>query len=288
MTKILSLVFLFSTVISLTTSNAFAFPLPKGNEVLSAELLSTFTPDYNFEGIIKLSNCSGSLVKYETSRETDFAMVLTNGHCLDLGSFLAPGEVVYNQSISRRFGLYNSQSQVVGNLNATHILYGTMTGTDMAIYRVKETYAEIKAAYNVNPLVISSTRGNVSDAIEVISGYWKRGYTCSVEYFVNKLQEDDWTFTESIRYSRPGCETIGGTSGSPIINPLTRQVIGVNNTGNESGELCTMNNPCEVSDDGKQKAYKGVSYGQQVYWIYSCLTSMNEIDLNQEGCLLPH
>lgn len=288
MTKFLSLFF----VLTLISVNAFAFPLPKGNEealALDGQLFSSdlFTTDYNFEGIVKLSNCSGSLVRYESSKENDFAMVLTNGHCLDLGGFLKPGEVISNQTIYRKFQLYNAQAQIVGSLTASHILYGTMTGTDMAVYRLTETYAEIKAKYGVNPLVLSSVRADVSSEIEVISGYWKRGYSCSIEYFVNKLLEDAYTFQESIRYSRPGCETIGGTSGSPIISPITRQVVGVNNTGNESGELCTMDNPCEVDAAGTKTAYKGVSYGQQVYWLYSCLTETNELDLKKENCLLP-
>jgi hypothetical protein len=190
--------------------------------------------------------------------------------------------------MSRSFGLYNAQAEIVGYLQSTHIVYGTMTNTDVSLYRLNQTYQQIKDAYNVNPLVLSSEKANVGDEIEVISGYWKRGYSCGIEYFVNQLNEDSWTFRDSIRYTRPGCETIGGTSGSPIISPITRKVIGINNTGNENGELCTMDNPCEVDSNGNKKAYQGVSYGQQVYWIYSCLTENNELNLNQQGCMLPH
>lgn len=288
MSKILSLVFLFTIV----TTQAFAFPLPTPEQAqlaLKNQRLSIadFNASYDFEGIVKLSNCSGSLVRYETSSDTDLALILTNGHCLDLGGFLKPGEVIYNRPISRKFGLYNAQAQIVGNLQATHIVYGTMTATDMALYRLNETYAEIKSKYNVNALVMDSYKADVNTEIQVISGYWKRGYSCGIERFVYQLEEAGWLFTDSIRYSRPGCETIGGTSGSPIINPITRKVIGVNNTGNDSGGHCTMNNPCEVDEQGNKKAYEGVSYGQQTYWVYSCLTANNEINLLKEGCLLP-
>lgn len=291
MSKLLGLIFVFTVI----ASNALAFPLPTPEQAALANSITergfnSFSDiesrGYNFEGIVKLSNCSGSLVRYTTSKETDFAMILTNGHCLDLGGFLSPGEVVYNRPISRRFGLYNSDTVIVGNLNATHIIYGTMTGTDMALYRLNETYAEIMTKYNVQPLVLSKERTTVGTPIEVISGYWKRGYSCSVDKFIEKLLEDDWTFTDSIRYSEPGCDTIGGTSGSPIINPLTREVVGVNNTGNDNGEECTMNNPCEV-ENGKITVIKGASYGQQIFWVYSCLTEGNEINLLKEGCLLP-
>lgn len=291
MSKILSFVFL----ITLLSIHAHAFPLPTPEQAFEAYQsrhfffndISKVNTGYNFEGIVRLSNCSGSLVRYETSLDTDYAMVLTNGHCLE-GGFLKPGQTVYNRPTNRGFELFNASAQIVANLQGTHILYATMTGTDMALYRLNKTYAQIQSEYNVKALVIDSLRPSEETAIEVISGYWKRGYACYIERFVYKLEEAGWTFTDSIRYSRPGCETIGGTSGSPIINSLTRMVIGVNNTGNESGQSCTMNNPCEVDANGNKVVQKGVSYGQQVYWVYSCLNEKNEIELTKEGCLLPY
>ncbi|MEN0059976.1 MAG: hypothetical protein AAGB31_14140, partial [Bdellovibrio sp.] len=109
-----------------------------------------------------------------------------------------------------------------------------------------------------------------------------------VEAFVPQLKEAQWTMQHSIRYSRPGCEVIGGTSGSPVIRSGSRIVVGVNNTGNESGRNCTMNNPCEIDENGKMTAHKGYTYGQQTYWVYSCLNQYNEVDLQTPGCLLPH
>lgn len=292
MSKLLGLIFVFTVI----ASNAFAFPLPTPEQAAEANAITLRGKNifsdlesrgYNFEGIVKLSNCSGSLVRYTTSKENDLALVLTNGHCLDLGGFLKPGEVVYNKPIRRQFGLYNADAQIVGTLNATHIVYGTMTNTDMALYRLDKTYAEIYDAHKVRPLVLSEEKTTLGTPIEIISGYWKRGYACTVDKFVTKLMEAGWSFYDSIRYSEPGCDTIGGTSGSPIINPLTREVVGVNNTGNEDGEECTMNNPCEI-EDGKTTVVPGASYGQQTFWVYGCLTENNEINLFKESCTLPH
>ena len=92
---------------------------------------------------------------------------------------------------------------------------------------------------------------------------------------------------ESLRYSPKGCEVIGGTSGSPILAKGQRVVVGINNTGNESGQSCTQNNPCEVSPQGEKKILAGRGYGQQTYWFYGCLDSQFQLDLNQESCLLP-
>jgi V8-like Glu-specific endopeptidase len=122
--------------------------------------------------------------------------------------------------------------------------------------------------------------------IEIISGYWDRGYSCNIDNFVFQIKEDAWTWVDSIRYTA-GCDTIGGTSGSPIILTGTKRVIGVNNTSNESGARCTMNNPCEVSPNGQVFHQKGVRYGQQTYNVYTCLTPDFRIDINRPGCDLP-
>ena len=263
-----------------------ALPLPK-NTRGPIHLPPTFTDNFDFEGIVALSNCSGSLIRFETSKDTDRAMVLTNGHCLETG-MPQPGVVVVNRPSTRRMNLMKSDGSRAGQVTAAKILYSTMTNTDMTIYQLTLTYADIQSRMGVRALVLASTHPETQTDIEVISGYWSRGYSCQVEAFVPQLKEDRWTCKDSIRYSRPGCEVIGGTSGSPIIDARTRQVIGVNNTGNEDGEQCTMNNPCEVATDGQVSATKGFSYGQQTYWVYSCLNTLNELDLNKSGCLLPH
>lgn len=275
----------FILVSLLFSQLALAFPLPKPGTFDSVRLPKNFTADFNFEGIVSLSNCSGSLIRLENAKDTDFALILTNGHCRDNG-FPPPGQHISNEPSSRRFGLMNANGDTVGRVNASMLVYSTMTGTDMSIYKLRETYAEILSRYQVRPFTLSSTKANIGQEIEVVSGYWNRGFRCAIEAFVHELREDDFTMHDSIRYTRPGCEVYGGTSGSPIIAKNTRTVIGVNNTGNESGYRCTMNNPCEVDEAGNIKAVRGYSYGQQTYWVYSCLNSANEIDLRVPGCKL--
>lgn len=276
--------FCLSTVF-LISSTALAFPLPKPGMSIES-LPPAFSANYDFEGIVGLSNCSGSLIRLENSRDTDKGLILTNGHCLETG-MPQPGTFVYGKPSSRWFNLYNSNGRV-GRLTANQIIYSTMTKTDMSIYKVNETYQEILAKYNVRPLTLSSQKSSVGTPMQVISGYWNRGYSCNIEAFVSSLKEDRWTMNDSIRYSRPGCLVIGGTSGSPIIQTGTRTVIGVNNTGNEDGEQCTMNNPCEIDETGKVSAHKDYSYGQQTFWVYSCLNQYNEVDLSVAGCQLFH
>jgi V8-like Glu-specific endopeptidase len=240
--------------------------------------------DYDFEGIIKLSNCSGSLIRFAGQPETTNAYVLTNGHCLGR-PFLAPGEARVNQVLSRKMKVADKNMDFFP-VNARKLVYGTMTGTDAAIYELEETYAEIKKNFNVEPFDFDTNRPVVGLDIEVISGYWERGYSCFIDGFVYELREAGWQFFDSIRYSNTGCNTIGGTSGSPIIQKDTRTVVGINNTGNESGDECTMNNPCEVDANGNITVLKKASYGQQTYNFYSCLTVDFKIDTSLATCEL--
>lgn len=280
--RIFVLAFLLST-----SAHALELPLPIEKEFV--QIPDTFTANYDFEGIVKLSNCSGSLFKFEGAADTDPGLVLTNGHCLGGSGFLQPGQFVYQKAVTRSFGLLKPNGQsVAGNVSGNRVEYATMTMSDMAIYRLNETYAQIQSEYNIRPLILSPRHTIEGTAMDVISGYWKKGYSCYVEKFIHMLKEDAWTWKDSIRYSRPGCETIHGTSGSPVIDSNTRMIIGINNTGNDDGQKCTMNNPCEVDEHGNIVYEMGVSYGQQTYWLYSCLNEKNQIDLSVEGCVLPH
>lgn len=265
-----------------------ALPLPNAMDSLNTWILpDTFTEDYDFEGIVALNNCSGSLVKFEGASDDDAAMVLTNGHCME-GGFVKPGQHNIGKKSSRTFGVLNRAGKTIGRVKAVEILYGTMTSTDMALYRLEKSIGEVVGEFSVSPLVLSKAPAASPTSIEVISGYWKRGYRCAVNGIVHQLKEAGWTWENSIRYSEPGCETIGGTSGSPVLAAGTRTVIGVNNTGNESGEQCTMNNPCEVDEQGKITYRKGLSYGQQIAAVYDCLTADNQLDLTLGTCKLPH
>jgi V8-like Glu-specific endopeptidase len=200
---------------------------------------------------------------------------------------LKPGQVVVNHASTRAIKILNKEAKVLGTVAAKEIVYGTMTGTDAGIYRLSKTYAQIFADYGVKPLLIAKEAPKDNLPIEVISGYWKKGYRCAVSGTVPTMQEADWSWIDSIRYTKPGCETIGGTSGSPIVEADTRTVVGVNNTSNESGERCTLNNPCEIDAAGNVTVTQGTSYGQQTYIFTTCLNADRKIDLGVEGCKLP-
>ncbi|MBH1935546.1 trypsin-like peptidase domain-containing protein [Streptomyces sp. AV19] len=239
----------------------------------------------DFAGTVALSNCSGSLVRLPSSADNDPALVLTNGHCLETG-MPGPGDVLVDKPSSRTFSLLNSTAGKAGTLRASKVAYGTMTDTDVALYQLDTTYAKIKQNYRIDALNLSADHPAAGTPIKVVSGYWKKIYSCNVDAFVHELHEGDWVWKDSLRYT-PSCNTIGGTSGSPVVDTNTGKVVAVNNTGNESGQRCTENNPCEVDEKGNVTVRKGINYAQQTYGIAKCVTTGNRIDLNLPGCALP-
>ncbi|MEU1661493.1 serine protease [Streptomyces griseofuscus] len=239
----------------------------------------------NFAGTVSLSDCSGSVIRFPNSADSEPALVLSNGHCLETG-FPDPGEVITGQSSSRTFGLLNASGSKIATLRANQVVYSTMTDTDVTIYRLNTTYAQIKSSYGISPLTLSDTHPTAGTAIKVVSGYWKKTYSCNIDGFVNQLKEGDWTWKDSIRYTS-SCNTIGGTSGSPVIDTSTGKVVAVNNTGNEDGERCTVNNPCEVDANGNVTVHQGTNYAEETYGIPACFTTGNKLNLSAAGCTLP-
>ncbi|PBC84779.1 MULTISPECIES: serine protease [unclassified Streptomyces] len=239
----------------------------------------------DFAGTVALSNCSGSVVRMPTSQSNDPALVMSNGHCLESG-MPGAGEVIVDQPSSRSFTLLNKSAGRAGTIRATKVVYATMTDTDVTLYQTSSTYAQIEQKYGIKPLELATGHPAKGAAISVVSGYWKKIYSCNIDGFVPTLKEGEWTWKDSVRYT-PQCKTIGGTSGSPVIDNATGKVAAINNTGNEDGEKCTVNNPCEVDENGNVTVHQGTNYAEETYGIPKCFGAGNKLDLSAAGCALP-
>ncbi|MFC1403057.1 MULTISPECIES: serine protease [Streptacidiphilus] len=238
-----------------------------------------------YAGTVALDDCSGSLIAMPSSVSSDPALVMTNGHCLETG-FLDPGQVVVDQASTRSFSLLSSTGRKLATLRAVKVAYATMTDTDITIYQLGKTYAQIQSSYGIAPLRLSATHPTAGAAIKVVSGYWKTTYSCAIDGFVYQLHESNWVWKDSVRYTST-CNTIGGTSGSPVIDTATGLVVAVNNTGNEDGSRCTLDNPCEVDQNGNVTVHQGTNYAEETYEIPACVASGNRFDLTLPGCTLP-
>ncbi|TDD94816.1 S1 family peptidase [Actinomadura rubrisoli] len=240
----------------------------------------------DFTGIVALNNCSGSLVRTPSAADTDPALVLTNGHCYE-GGQPGAGQVITNRASSRTFSLLDpSGSRTLATLRATTLLYATMTDTDAAIYKLNTTYAAIQQSYKTPALQLLTDHPTSGADLRVVSGYWKRIYSCRLDGFAYRVREAAWTWKDSLRYTSE-CNVIGGTSGSPVIDAGTGKVVGANNTINESGGRCTLNNPCEVDEAGKVTVRPNIGYAQQTYTLANCIAPGSTLDLNRAGCTVP-
>ncbi|KAK1181799.1 serine protease [Streptomyces sp. NBS 14/10] len=239
----------------------------------------------DFAGTVALSNCSGSVVRMPNSADSDPAFVMSNGHCLESG-MPAAGQVIVDKASTRSFTLLNSSGSGVATLRATKIAYATMTDTDVSLYQLSSTYAQIQQSYGIKALQLADSHPVQGTGINVVSGYWKKIYSCNIDGFVYRLKEDEWTWKDSVRYTS-ACNTIGGTSGSPVVDSASGKVVAINNTGNEDGGRCTLNNPCEVDANGTVTVRKGINYAQETYGITKCVAAGNKINLSLAGCELP-
>jgi Trypsin-like peptidase domain len=271
--------------IALASAAGAAAAVPAGAAEAGAAAAPRSHGDVDFTGIVALSDCSGSVVRGPRSRDSDKALVLTNGHCLENGT-PKPGQVIVDRPSARTFALLDRTGRTtLGTLKATRVEYSTMTGTDVTVYRLDESYAAIRKRYGVPALPLSTARPHDGTEISIVSGYWKAVYGCKIDATVHRLREAGWTWKDSVRYT-PQCRTIHGTSGSPVIDVRTRRVVAINNTANDDGERCTLNNPCEVDREGNVAVRHGARYGQQTYLLARCLGKGGDVVLSR-SCALP-
>ncbi len=199
--KIVSI--LLSVLFAVNSANA----LPTNSKITleDIQLMATQSDSYNFEGIVKLDNCSGALVRFEHSTDNDKAMVMSNGHCVStgpFGGFIKPGEFIANKAVKRTFQFLNNDGSLSNNTVAsTQLLYATMTGTDISLYELNVTFAQIKAKFKVNALTLDANHPVDGEPINILSGYWQKGYSCNINGFVYKMKEDAYEWFDSIRYA---------------------------------------------------------------------------------------
>ncbi len=235
---------------------------------------------FDFSGQAKLPGCSGSVVSFGQA-DTARAVVLTNGHCIGM-MYGEPNAVIVSKPYNSNIALYIDSDRTIP-AKAVRILYGLIQPHDIAFLELDQTYAAL-AAQGVRSRKIAAAIAPVGTDIALASGYFNSVNTCRVEAIIHEIHESGWINTNSYKYH---CRAQHGTSGSPLVDLVTGEVIGVNYTGNDDGEQCTFNNPCEVDEQGNISVEQGADYGDQIYKVMTCLNAAREIDLSATGCELP-
>ncbi|MBP2478647.1 hypothetical protein JOF53_007519 [Crossiella equi] len=238
----------------------------------------------DFSGTADVNGCSGSVVRMPGSRDGDKALVLTNGHCYEHNRPY-PDEVLVDQPSHRLFELLDASGNSIAGEHAAKALYVTMTGTDIALYQLGSTYADL-VRKGVRPLTVSAERPAAGKEIRVVSGSRKQIFSCEVDALAYRVLETGYATKDVLRYG-PECDTGPGTSGSPVLDAASGQVVAINNTSNREGGQCTLDNPCEMDRNGHITVHKGRGYGTQTYWLATCFGPGTRLDLDRKGCLLP-
>lgn len=237
------------------------------------------TPD-DLRGMASLV-CSGVIVRANRGPDQP-AVLLTNGHCAT-NSSIDPDDALVDATYSRGgdLGVYVG-TDTPEPVKPARILYATRTGLDVALIELKITYRELEAK-GAKVYEIAKNDAKPGTDVQLVSGYWKEKNLCAISHLVPSLVEDAWTTRDSYAMNDP-CPTTGGWSGTPMIDPTSLEVVGLLNTTNTAGQLCTLDNPCEVSADGTRLAFNGRTYGQRVTPILNCLTANGDLSLTQSGC----
>ncbi|MFB6891529.1 trypsin-like serine protease [Kitasatospora sp. NPDC056327] len=255
------------------------------NGIVTGTDVPPFDPVPNVEGTAKVGACLGSVVRPPTARPKDPALVLTNGHCVPSGR-PAPGTALVDRPADLKdpVTINDSAGYPRTSARATRLVYATMSGTDIALYRLDKTYAQLTAE-GAKVFRLSTTPMRRGDRLSM--AYNVNRPSCTVEAVVPRLREDGHEQDRAVRYATgDGCVSRPGYSGSALLAPDGETVVGIHNTHNRDGGQCTDNNPCEVARDGSVTAVQGRSYGQQVHRIAACLTAGSRLNLNRPGCAL--
>ncbi|MFD2417262.1 S1 family peptidase [Amycolatopsis pigmentata] len=255
------------------------------NGIVTGTDVPPFDPIPNVEGTAKVGDCQGSVVRPATARPEDPALALTNGHCVPSGR-PAIGTALVDQpaDLDRPVTIDDPAGYPQTTARATRLVYATMTGTDIALYRLDKTYAQLDAQ-GAKVFQLTTTPMRAGD--QLLMAYESSRPQCTVDAVVPHLREAGYQQDNAVRYAPSDtCVSKPGYSGTALLTPDGNTVMGINNTHNRDGEQCTDNNPCEVGQDGTVTVLKGRSYGQQVYQITACLADGSRLDLSRPGCAL--
>ncbi|MBC62211.1 MAG: hypothetical protein CMP11_07110 [Zetaproteobacteria bacterium] len=247
-----------------------------------------------YNGVGRYGTCTGALIE-TNGNDSSPAYILTNGHCL--GKLLPEEGVLFDKFIENKLMLFNTFYDSTGeqfSYSTQKIKYATMDKNDIAIIELEGVTLGTLKQLGFNAYEISQEEPLAGILIENVgipatglssSEKVLRKSVCTLNGTVN-VQEGVYNFATSYKHN---CSIVGGSSGSPIFNRQTHEIIAVNNTtvndsaGNQ--EDCSINKPCEIIDQSiKTNVFS--NYAQPVWFLSSCFTDEGVFDRLLESCSL--
>lgn len=238
-------------------------------------------------GTAVVDRCSAAVVRVASSRPADHALLLTNGHCAEPRP--PRGKAIGPRPARSVVTINGAAGNAIVRTSTTRLLYATMTGTDVAVYRLASTYAQL-AGSGVRARSLAERGPAVGDRLSLLSGSAQTTFSCRAAAIVPILREGGYEQRDAIRYGRgAACEPQPGTSGSPLVDVRTGDVVAIHNTHVAGGgRRCSVDNPCEVDPSGTTTAVRRRGYAQQTAGLASCIAAGSRIDLATPGCRPPH
>ncbi len=272
-------------------------PADAGDPSASAILLQNQDGRYDaYRGIGRFdgpSTCTATLLETATgdAARAAPAYVLTNGHCVGLWD---TNEVVVAQdppasTITMRFD-YFAHTADGPVAEASAVSWATMKGTDLAIVRLDTTLGAL-ADMGVHPFPIATSLPAPGTPIVNVAApvgapvvdlpddqRFLRLGTCTVEGDPVGLVERQWRWWTAIRNDCP--DVWPGSSGSPILDLATGELVGAINTttiGSAGGTDCWLGRPCEVTLTGTE-VKEDTSYAMPVVGLRDCFAADGSLE----------
>jgi len=166
------------------------------------------------------------------------------------------------------------------------VVWASMANTDVAVLELGATVGELRER-GLTPLVL----GDRVEEELVVRGVPVSGTPAEDQYLreaacrfdgVYNLIEFVWTFRHFLRHD---CADIrGGSSGSPVMNRRTGEVVGVMSTTVEGESPCYLGTPCVVG--GEQPEVLPGNYSAPVWGWDVCFAADGRFDPEATGCPL--
>jgi Trypsin-like peptidase domain len=228
------------------------------------------------------------------TRESDSAAngpayVLSNGHCVynTLGrigvDLHIEGHVEFNY-----FKDTPSQRKVY---SLKRLNWSSLQGTDLAVLELDAPLSEL-IEDGIQPLRLADGLPEANSPILSVSapvaatGYTLRLSACTLES-VAQIVEHPYAWVNNLRNR---CQDVlPGSSGSPILNRVTHEVIGImgtSTTGSSENSRCFADAPCEVND-GQPTWLNTTNYGSPTYPLNACFVAGHFAPSAKDCTLLP-
>lgn len=255
-------------------------------------------PEWGAMGLLSQSSfqggCSATYIDVGGSERSP-AYIITNGHCL---MNQMPGPDEYWVDIAPARGLHFTARYFVDasnnrvSLSVERVEYATMTGTDLALMRLRSRVGEL-TSLGIKGFPLSADLPQVGEQVanvgipqDRIRFRYLRKSECQILGFVD-LIEGAWSFKGSMRNQ---CSVLGGSSGSALVSLRTKKIVALINTGVDDNIRvpCFENHPCEVDSHGNKSSHPEFNYAQKIQGLTSCFDDEGVFRLESRGCALVH